>query len=147
MTGHPSRTYPVQPMEHIHAQDHNAGGFVPVSMRCPDCQQNGTFEAINQGDVHINDGDERFAVGLRRCPNVACRAVIYFALGVGGTDYFVSYPPEVIDFDATDLPEPVLAALEEAIKCHAAECYTAAAIMVRKTLEMLCADREATGET
>jgi hypothetical protein len=55
------------------------------------------------------------------------------------------YPPEVIDFDATNVPSKVVEALNEAITCHANECYVAAAIMVRKTLEELCADRGAGG--
>jgi hypothetical protein len=56
-----------------------------------------------------------------------------------------SYPPEVIDFDSTKVPTKIVGALEEAITCHANECYIAAAIMVRKTLEELCADRNAEG--
>ncbi|MEN3285198.1 MAG: hypothetical protein V7607_6338 [Solirubrobacteraceae bacterium] len=57
-----------------------------------------------------------------------------------------SYPPETIDFDASDIPGRVVAAFEEAIKCHARQCYVAAAIMVRKTLEEVCADRGAAGD-
>ncbi|MGH3022316.1 MAG: DUF4145 domain-containing protein [Gaiellaceae bacterium] len=56
-----------------------------------------------------------------------------------------SYPPELIDFDATNVPAKVVEAMEEAIKCHANECFMASAVMVRKTLEELCADRGATG--
>ncbi|MGX9120317.1 DUF4145 domain-containing protein [Mesorhizobium sp. BHbsci] len=58
----------------------------------------------------------------------------------------ISYPPEVIDFDATNLPSDILASLEEAIKCHAAGCYRAAALMVRRTLEELCEDKAAKGK-
>jgi hypothetical protein len=39
----------------------------------------------------------------------------------------------------------VLAALEEAITCHANSCFVAGAIMVRKTLEELCRERGAAG--
>jgi hypothetical protein len=59
----------------------------------------------------------------------------------------VSYPAETLDFDASGLPDEVHDALEEAIKCHASQCYTAAAIMVRKTLEELCRDRGAEGRS
>jgi hypothetical protein len=58
----------------------------------------------------------------------------------------ISYPPEVIDFDATNLPPDILSTLEESIKCHAAGCYRAAALMVRRTLEELCGDKKATGK-
>jgi Domain of unknown function (DUF4145) len=57
----------------------------------------------------------------------------------------VSYPPQVIDFDSTNLPEPILATLEEAIKSHAAGCFKASALMVRRLLEELCTDKGATG--
>src|SRR5207245_124964 len=56
-----------------------------------------------------------------------------------------TYPPERIDFDPTNVPTKVLAALEESLTCHANDCFVAAAIMVRKTLEELCRDREAVG--
>jgi HEPN domain-containing protein len=57
-----------------------------------------------------------------------------------------SYPPEVIDFDATNLPGTILASLEEAVTCHAASAYKASALMVRRLLEELCADRGAQGK-
>jgi len=56
-----------------------------------------------------------------------------------------SFPAETIDFDSTNIPAGVVSAFEEAIKCHATQCFVAAAIMVRKTLEELCRDRQATG--
>jgi hypothetical protein len=56
-----------------------------------------------------------------------------------------SYPPERLDFDATNIPASITKALEEAITCHANECFIASAVMVRKTLEELCHDRGATG--
>jgi hypothetical protein len=56
-----------------------------------------------------------------------------------------SFPPQVIDFDSTNLPVPILASLEEAIKAHAAGCFKASALMVRRVLEELCRDKGATG--
>lgn len=56
-----------------------------------------------------------------------------------------SFPYERIDFDVTNIPNAVIAAFEEAISCHAGKCFVAAAMMVRKTLEELCADRKAEG--
>jgi hypothetical protein len=58
----------------------------------------------------------------------------------------VSYPAERIDFDPTGVPANILHTFEEAVTCEANACYTAAAIMVRKTLEVLCDDRQATGK-
>ena len=56
------------------------------------------------------------------------------------------YPPETLAFDASDIPDRIKDAFEEAIVCHAHDAYTASAIMVRKTLEELCFDQKATGE-
>ena len=61
-------------------------------------------------------------------------------------DSRTTYPAEVIDFDATNLPPKILASLEEAIRCHAAKCYRASALMIRRTLEELCSDKGATGK-
>ena len=60
---------------------------------------------------------------------------------------FESFPPEVIDFDSTNLPAPILTTLEQAIKTHAAGCYIAAAIMVRRLLEEICQDKKVTGQS
>jgi hypothetical protein len=57
----------------------------------------------------------------------------------------ISYPPERIDFDSTNIPGPIIASLEEAITCHASQCFIASAIMVRKTLELLCLAQNAAG--
>jgi hypothetical protein len=62
-----------------------------------------------------------------------------------GSKVIESYPPEVIDFDSTNLPPAILASLEEAIKAHAAECFKASALMVRRVLEELCDDKKAVG--
>ncbi len=86
---------------------------------------------------------QAFATGQRRCPNPDCNAHLFVVLD--GGKVVISYPPETIDFDTTNLPAGVLAALKEAVTCHATRCYVAAGIMVRKCLEELCDDRGATG--
>jgi hypothetical protein len=60
-------------------------------------------------------------------------------------DIETSYPPERIDFDTTNIPQRIVNAFEEALTCHAYSCYVAAAMLVRKTLELLCEDRGASG--
>jgi hypothetical protein len=57
----------------------------------------------------------------------------------------LAYPPERIDFDSSDIPESLVRSLEEAITCHANGAFVAAAIMIRRTLEDLCADKKALG--
>jgi len=81
--------------------------------------------------------------GLRRCPDPTCYALVFFVLVSG--NLVESFPAETLDFDATNIPAAVQSAFEEAIKCHAQSCFVASAIMVRKTLEELCRDRNAEG--
>jgi hypothetical protein len=128
----------------------NAGSFglvqansLSANIRCPACGQLGTFEELLN-----NAQDFTFAnsirVGERRCPNTVCRALIYVFWE--NNQIKCTYPALVIDFDKTNIPAAVVSALEEAILCHANECFIAAAIMVRKTLEELCRDRGANGK-
>lgn len=124
----------------------------PINIRCPACRHIGAFHGMKVPDLawaRIDRSEPRqpkhlgtIKVGIRQCPNYQCRSVIFFAdvLGVRNT-----FPPEVIDFDATNLPTRILASLEEAIKAHAAGCYRASALMVRRVLEELCEDKKATG--
>jgi len=84
-----------------------------------------------------------FAAGVRICPNPTCRSLVHVVLRQG--ELCESFPPEVIDFDSTNLPPPILSSLEEAIKAHAAGCFKACALMVRRVLEDLCDDKNATG--
>jgi len=125
----------------------NANGIVVqgpstvIKMRCPTCLQRGTFEAIGSPDILLST--ESALVGQRRCPDTSCNSLIFFVFKAGKVA--ASYPAERIDFDATDVPASVRAAIEEAITCHANQCFIASAIMVRKTLEELCRDRGAQG--
>jgi len=115
-----------------------------VSLRCPACMQRGTFEPIGGAtDILITSISPYVYAGQRRCPNPECKALLFFAQQ--GKEVLVSYPAERIDFDATNIPATVVEPLIESITCHANECYTAAAIMVRKTLEELCRERGAKG--
>jgi hypothetical protein len=75
-----------------------------------------------------------------------CNNLVFFIFRPSPQQLIISYPAERIDFDSTNIPARVLATLEEAITCHASNCFVAAAIMVRKSLEVLCADRGAQGD-
>jgi hypothetical protein len=124
---------------------------VPMSLRCPSCRQNATLDPYTAAaDMQIEslpvDGRALVLVlASRHCPNPSCGAHIFVVARTDGT-VLESYPAETIDFDSTDLPEGVVRAFEEAIKSHAQQCFTAAAIMVRKTLEEVCQDRGASGD-
>ena len=134
-----------------HKTNLNVGSTAPraVSFRCPHCNHAGVFHGYhNCADVtwHERDRDRNvtaYAAGVRICPNPECQCLIHVV--VNGTKLIESFPPEIIDFDSTDLPPPILASLEEAIKSHAAGCYKACALMVRRVLEELCEDKNAVG--
>ena len=123
-------------LENITAVD----GNTTASLRCPACRQRGTFERVLPHDLYGPSGQ---VLGQRRCPNPECRAHVFVV--IHHAEVVESYPAERIDFDPVNMPAQVLAALEEAITCHASSCYVAGAIMVRKTLEELCRERGATG--
>lgn len=115
-----------------------------VNLRCPACRQRGTFEPLHGSDIQLNRRNMTpLVAGQRRCPDPACHTHVFFISQSG--ELLATYPPERLDFDASGIPAPVVSALEEAIACHAAGCYVAAAIMVRKTLEELCRHQQATG--
>jgi hypothetical protein len=95
-------------------------------------------------DAILNNAQPRVILGLRRCPNAACKAAIFVVHYAG--KLMESFPAETVDFDATNIQAGVVTSFEEAIKCHANQCFVAAAIMVRKTLEELCRDRQAMGD-
>ena len=115
-----------------------------VNMRCPKCRKLGTFEWSPEfPDIHIGDN---IIIGNRRCPDPGCRNHLFVVLRAKTGKIVISYPAERINFDTTDIPSSIVNTLEEAITCHANHCFTASAIMVRKTLEELCSDQKATGK-
>ena len=122
------------------------GHTMPVSLRCPGCRQIGTFGGFLQFDAQTQSDGGLCSAGLRLCPNPSCGALIFIVYDPSPPFRVqASYPPERLDFDATNIPASITKALEEAITCHANECFIASAIMVRKTLEELCHERGATG--
>ena len=130
------------------ANSYTGIGTSPLNVRCPVCRQQGTFEGMhaqgtNVQDIVLTSAQPQWVLGIRRCPNSACYAAIFVVHCRG--KLVESFPAETIDFDSTNIPAGIMGAFEEAIKCHASQCFVAAAIMVRKTLEELCRDRQATG--
>lgn len=117
----------------------------PASVRCPACKQYGTLDHLSVGDflAKVHGFEQPLFFGQRRCPNPTCHKHIFVILDAGKVT--VAYPPERLDFDSSGIPEPVKEAFEEAIVCHSQQCFIAAAIMVRKTLEELCLDKAASG--
>jgi Domain of unknown function (DUF4145) len=132
---------------HLRADGQSApGGHTPISLRCPICHTQSTLDPLGPGDFQVQPSGVYLAI--RRCPVSDCHALIFVVWQPGPTTPIVvaSFPAELLDFDATNIPAKVTEAMEEAIQCHANQCFIAAAIMVRKTLEELCADQGAEGD-
>ncbi len=128
----------------------NAANPAIVNLRCPHCNHQGAFHGFgNANDISwskrasSNGAPVHFQAGLRKCPNPSCSGLVHVVTSDGRV--IESYPPEVIDFDSTNLPANILSSLEEAVKANAAGCHRASALMVRRVLEELCDDKKATG--
>jgi hypothetical protein len=119
----------------------------PIKMRCPSCGQKSILSQVGFQDMDgfVHESPHEVFWGFRLCPDDTCGQLI-FIVGRGQSEVVESFPAETIDFDSTDIPELVLAAFREAVECHAHGCYKASAIMVRKTLEEVCAERGAAGK-
>ena len=138
-----------------------------VSMRCPACHKHGLFHPIygvaDTGWSILEPGKKprksatrleqlanaldipaSFVAGVRRCPNSECQELAFVVLRNGRLEQ--SFPPEPLDIDLTGVPGAMADSLDEAVRCHAAGCYRAAALMVRRSLEELCADKGAMGK-
>lgn len=73
-----------------------------------------------------------------------CLAMVYLVMDANHK-VIQSFPAERIEFDTANVPAPIVACIEEALTCHAHRCYVACAIMVRRTLELLCDAKSAVG--
>jgi len=119
----------------------NAVNARRISIRCPHCGHNGTFELMNQDVSNRNR-----TYGLRRCPNSNCFGHLFFVVDNNNGEILITYPSDSIPFDKENIPENVLNAFQEAVLNHANNCFVSSAIMIRKTLEEICKDREAIGK-
>jgi hypothetical protein len=121
-----------------------------IATRCPHCGHFGTFVSVIGNDVYTYHTEHNRGevidnyLGIRRCPNEKCHGHLFF-IADNARNVQLTSPSETIPFDKENIPNKVLTAFEEAIKCHSNSCFIASAIMIRKTLEEICIDRGATG--
>ena len=121
------------------------GGGRRVSIRCPACSHVGTFEPLqNVTDVHVPISN--LWLCQRRCPNPACHAHVFCIHDANGA-VIRSYPAQRIDFEPKGIPERIVKTFTEALSCHAENLHVAAAMMIRRTLEELCEEKKASGNT
>lgn len=119
-----------------------------ISLRCPHCQQLGSFgTATNRGIAYnkrnTNQSVSHYIATIRICPNPNCKGLL-FVITKDGHVVEVE-PPQLLDFDLENLPASCQSILKEAIACHAAGAYRAAAMMVRRLLEEICDLNKAQG--
>jgi hypothetical protein len=133
-------------METFVVVNDNHWGQPVVRLRCPSCKHFGAFEPAALPNPHDwrFDHERGLAATMRKCPLPSCRALLFIVYD-NSHEVVASFPPEVIDFDASELPASVVACLAETVQCNAQGCYRAAAIMLRRTLEEVCHDRGAEG--
>jgi hypothetical protein len=123
-----------------------------TSIRCPHCRELGSFEALGSkgwtftksGVVGPNRVGMLFFASLRICPNMACKGLI-FTIEAQNTIWKVE-PPQLLDFNIDNLPSICQETLKEAVACHGAGAYRAAAMMVRRLLEEICELNQAQGK-
>lgn len=127
----------------IRVINHGHGVGPVIGACCPSCGRDGTFERIEGiEDLVIHP---QMYLGQRRCPNSSCRSHLFFIWDKN--NIIATFPPQRIDFKKENIPPRIISAFEEAISCHANECFVAAAMMIRRTLEEICLDKSATGDT
>lgn len=120
-------------------------GAKPVTLRCPHCGNLGTFAALETSTSEIRKDNTvaLFSMGARFCPNETCGSPVLFI--TNRSDAIFAFPRPRLPFDSSNLPLAVASCMAEAVTCYAEGCYRASALMVRRSLEELCKDRQATG--
>jgi Domain of unknown function (DUF4145) len=129
-----------------------SGPVSTVSIRCPHCRQLGTFMSPVPGlNYHKRMVQEPtntvvtspHSAAVYICPNTECKGLV-FAIR-NAADLLKVVPPELLEFQAENIPAKLLTTLTEAVACHAAGANRAAAMMVRRLLEEVCDDNNASG--
>lgn len=124
------------------------GGAGQIVTTCPICGKGGSLASVaDTRDSAITTADNiSYQAGQRLCPNPECRALLFFVFQKA-TKELILYPKLRIDFDSSNLPHNIKSSFEEALTCHSEECYAASALMVRRTLEELCQDKNCEGNS
>jgi hypothetical protein len=138
------------------------GPALPVNITCPHCRRMGTFAAIG-GDIaytkpaslmrdnmpSLQNQKQQHRFGTRVCPNLECQGLVAVITALTPDNQkweVVSVaPPVLIDFATDNIPPKIRDAMTEALASHSVRAYRASALMVRRTLELLCEEKQATG--
>lgn len=126
----------------------------PVSVTCPHCRHVGSFDVAPNANSAVSytkivaspPGITPFFASVRICPNRSCHGLVFVIEDYQGAVVEVR-PSELLDFDVSHLPPRCEVTLKEAVACHGAGAYRAAAMMVRRLLEEICEDNGAAGKS
>jgi hypothetical protein len=113
----------------------------PIQTICPYCGHKGTFEAISR-DRFIQN---KYICGQRLCPDQDCQGHLFVVLDRSRNLLF-HYPFRSISLNKENIPASIIKTFDEAVTCHAQNCFVASAIMIRRTLEEICEERGAVGK-
>ncbi len=111
-----------------------------VQVRCPHCGDSASFEGVGIRDYRYFPTSN--ILGVRRCPSPSCHGQL-FVQKIGNNR--TTYRAVLIDFDGNSIPDNISDVFGEALLCHSVGANVASAIMVRKTLELVCEDMDAKG--
>ena len=124
---------------------------LPISIRCPHCRELGGFNALGPAKSYSKSGkfgpnvmSASYFAAIRICPNVKCKGLVFVIEDGQGASLEIE-PPQLLDFNPDGLAPRLKQTLTEAIACHGAGAYRAAAMMVRRLLEEICDENNAAG--
>ncbi len=119
------------------------GNAKTFATTCPHCGNDGTFQNFPTQDIF--EPTFKLWYGSRKCPNPKCNGHIFFIADNGG-NLIKTYPSLKINFNSERIPDRIKNTFDEALICHGNNCFIASAIMIRKTLEEICLDKESEGK-
>ncbi|MFO8234403.1 MAG: DUF4145 domain-containing protein [Bacteroidales bacterium] len=119
------------------------GNKITFATTCPHCGNNGTFQNVFGQDTF--ESNYKYWYGSRKCPNPKCNGHIFFISDPAG-QLIKTYPSLKISFNSERIPDRIKNTFDEALICHANNCFIASAIMIRKTLEEICLEKSSEGE-
>lgn len=113
---------------------------------CPHCHKHGVFVAL--GGVHQAGPNANEQLFFCHCPDTNCRglAVAVRNNSKGGIIHTM-IPALIPKFDFDGVSPDVVACLQEASLCYSQRCWRATAIMIRRTLEVLCREFNCSGNS
>jgi hypothetical protein len=130
----------------FHAVSETSGNLGSYTLTCPGCSVPVALKVHKRLTIHASPhGIDTLLVWICSCPSASCRTSV-IVISDMQLNYIHSFPPSGLPLDLSNVPKPIIDALTEAHTCFTNQCFTAAAIMVRKSLEALCDERGAGGK-